>query len=140
MHFHRKRLPALPPSHGEKLSIFYATVHVCCVQSYSWAQAVPKGFSDQLLVSEGGVLFLLLFHQDIADGSLNMLMNLYRELLPSLGGYLTSKTHIHRARLELFLQEAARREPLYFEQRAAEEQESAYAGKGYRDHYYEVRW
>lgn len=76
--------------------------------------------------------------QDIADGTLNMLMSLYRELLPSLGGYLTSKTHIHRARTELFLQEAARREPLYFEQRAADEQESAYAGKGYRDHYYEV--
>jgi len=69
---------------------------------------------------------------------LNMMMSMYRELLPSLGGYLTSKTHIHRARVELFLQELARREPLYFEQRAADEQESAYADAGYRDHYYEV--
>ena len=67
-----------------------------------------------------------------------MMMSMYRELLPSLGGYLTSKTHIHRARVELFLQELARREPLYFEQRAVDEQESAYADAGYRDHYYEV--
>jgi 5'-3' exonuclease len=76
--------------------------------------------------------------QDIADGSMNMMMNIYRDLLPSLGGYLTDKNRIHRARLELFVQELARREPLYFEHRAIEDQTSEYAGPQYRDFYYEV--
>ena len=30
-------------------------------------------------------------HLDIADGSLNLMMNVYRDLLPSMGGYLTDK-------------------------------------------------
>ena len=69
---------------------------------------------------------------------MNMMMNIYRDLLPSLGGYLTDKNRIHRARLELFVQELARREPLYFEHRAIEDQTSEYAGPQYRDFYYEV--
>jgi hypothetical protein len=42
-------------------------------------------------------------------------------------------------RLELLLQELSRREPLYFEQRAVEEQVPEYMDNSkYRDHYYEV--
>ena len=60
-------------------------------------------------------------HLDIADGSLNLMMNVYRDLLPALGGYLTQKASIHLPRTELFLQEIGRREPLYFQQRATDE-------------------
>lgn len=48
------------------------------------------------------------------------------------------KERIHLPRVELFLQEIARREPLYFQQRAIEEQDDAYAGDDYRKHYYKV--
>ena len=77
--------------------------------------------------------------QDIADGSLNLMMNVYRDMLPALGGYLTDKAAIHLPRLELFVQEISRREPLYFEQRAVDDKDPGYAGEGYRDHYYQVR-
>jgi hypothetical protein len=67
------------------------------------------------------------------------MMTTYRDLLPRLGGYLSHKHSLHLPRVELFLQELARRETLYFEQRGADEQEPLYAGPGYRDHYYKVR-
>jgi hypothetical protein len=67
------------------------------------------------------------------------MMTTYRDLLPRLGGYLSHKYSLHLPRMELFLQELARRETLYFEQRGADEQEPLYAGPGYRDHYYKVR-
>jgi hypothetical protein len=67
------------------------------------------------------------------------MMNTYRDILPGLGGYLTQKNSLHLPRVELFLQELARREPLYFQQRAMDEKEPAYAGLGYRDFYYQVR-
>jgi 5'-3' exonuclease len=76
-------------------------------------------------------------HLDISDGSLNMMMNAYRDLLPSLGGFLTDKTRVHLPRLELFMREVARYEPHYFERRAREEKNdfdaSAYAGAYYED-------
>ena len=80
-------------------------------------------------------------HMDIADGSLNLMMNVYKDILPELGGYLTNKADIHLSRVELFIQEIARREPLYFEQRAIEERDSQYADtQGYKDHYYKVKF
>lgn len=79
-------------------------------------------------------------HLDIADGSLNLMMNTYSDMLPKMGGYLTDKEAMHLPRLELFMQEIARREPLYFQQRAAEEKDPAYADDGYQDHYYGVKF
>lgn len=78
-------------------------------------------------------------HMDIADGSLNLMMNVYRDLLPSLGGYLTDKAAIHLPRLELFVQEISRREPLYFQQRAIDDKDDNYANENYKKHYYKVR-
>lgn len=66
------------------------------------------------------------------------MMNIYREMIPELGGYLTDKDKVHLPRIELFMQEIARREPLYFQQRAIDEKEEAYAGEKYREHYYKV--
>ena len=75
---------------------------------------------------------------DIADGSLNLMMNVYRDMLPDLGGYITNKSCIHLPRLEMFIQEISRREPLYFQQRAIDDRDKNYASDGYRKHYYEV--
>lgn len=66
-------------------------------------------------------------------------MNIYKQLFPTMGGYLTNKHQIHLPRLELFLQEIARREPLYFQQRSMDENEKQYATPEYKDHYYKVR-
>jgi len=79
-------------------------------------------------------------HLDIADGSLNLMMNTYQDMLPIMGGYLTKKTEIHLSRVELFLQEIARREPLYFQQRATEEKDKNYADDNYNEHYYKVKF
>ena len=79
-------------------------------------------------------------HLDIADGSLNLMMNIYRDIMPKLGGYLTNKDQLHLPRIELFLQEIARREPLYFQQRAIDEKDELYAGDDYRAHYYKVKF
>lgn len=62
-----------------------------------------------------------LVHLDIADGSLNMMMNTYKDMLPSLGGYLTDKTKVHLPRFELFMRELSKYEPPYFERRARDE-------------------
>jgi 5'-3' exonuclease len=77
-------------------------------------------------------------HMDIADGSLNLMMNVYRDMLPDLGGYLTDKSAIHLPRLELFVQEISRREPLYFQQRAVDDKDDGYATDRYKEHYYKV--
>lgn len=66
-------------------------------------------------------------------------MNIYKQLFPKLGGYLTNKHQIHLPRLEVFLQEIARREPLYFQQRGVDEDEMEYTKKDYAKHYYNVR-
>ena len=59
-------------------------------------------------------------------------------LLCSVGGYLTRRDSIQLPRVELFIQEIARREPLYFQQRAIDEKDPGYSAAGYRDHYYKV--
>ena len=66
------------------------------------------------------------------------MMNVYRDVLQDIGGYLTDKGNIHLSRVELFLQEIGRREPLYFQQRAIDEKDSEYAGDNYSEHYYKV--
>jgi len=82
-------------------------------------------------------------HLDIADGALNTMISIYREMLPELGGYLTDKAAIHRGRFELLMAELARREPLYFMQRGREEQDAGFANPSdplaYRDYYYKVK-
>ena len=79
-------------------------------------------------------------HLSIADGSLNLMMNTYREILPQLGGYLTNKADMHLPRIEAFLQEVGRREPLYFQQRSIDEKDPLYAEEGYKERYYELKF
>ncbi|KAJ1461024.1 XRN 5'-3' exonuclease N-terminus-domain-containing protein [Pelagophyceae sp. CCMP2097] len=76
-------------------------------------------------------------HLDIVDGSLDLMMMTYRELLPKMGGYLTNKDDIHLPRLELLLRSLSVYEPHYFKRRGASEGDAEY-GKddSYAAHYY----
>ena len=110
----------------------------------SGASIVPEPFVLERVIDD--FVFMCMFvgndflpclpHLDIADGSLNLMMNVYRDIMPTLGGYLTDKSKMHLPRVELFIQEIGRREPLYFQQRATDEKEPRYAEDGYRNFYY----
>ena len=41
------------------------------------------------------------------------MMNIYLDIMSKMGGFMTNKDKLHLPRIELFLQEVARREPLY---------------------------
>lgn len=76
-------------------------------------------------------------HLDIADGALNHMMNMYKLLLPKMGGYLTRKDHIHHGRLEMFMHEVSRREAMYFRSRGIEESDLSYQNPlTYKNRYY----
>lgn len=72
------------------------------------------------------------------DGSLTHMMEVYRDMIPTLKGYLTKETAIHLPRVEYFIQEIARREALYFQQRAITDKEPDYATEKYKEVYYKV--
>lgn len=55
---------------------------------------------------------------DIAEGALDKLFAIYKDLLPSMGGYLTHAGQLHRGRLEMILQRLAALELDTLEQRA----------------------
>lgn len=70
-----------------------------------------------------------------------MMMDVYRDLFSTssqLQGHLTQQEALHLPRIELFIQEVARREPLYFQHRAVEDKDPGYQGANYKDHYYKV--
>ncbi|KAM3570611.1 hypothetical protein VYU27_007328 [Nannochloropsis oceanica] len=46
---------------------------------------------------------------------------------------------VHHGRLELFLREISRREPLYFQYRAKEDKDPLWQGDGYKDYYYQSK-
>ena len=55
---------------------------------------------------------------DIAEGALDKLFGIYKQLLPSMGGYLTHAGELNRARLEMVLHQLAALELDTLEQRA----------------------
>ncbi|GLC57430.1 hypothetical protein PLESTB_001223500 [Pleodorina starrii] len=55
---------------------------------------------------------------DIAEGALNKLMDMYKEVLPSLGGYLTYAGDLDRRRLEVLLERIGQMELQVLEERA----------------------
>ena len=55
---------------------------------------------------------------DIAEGALDSIFRLYKQLLPKMGGYLTHAGELNRPRLELMLAELAALEQQTLEQRA----------------------
>ena len=56
---------------------------------------------------------------DVAEGALDAIFNVYKQLLPLLGGYLTYAGQLHHARLEVLLNKLGEQELETLEQRAA---------------------
>ena len=56
---------------------------------------------------------------DIGEGALNKLMNLHKELLPAMGGYLTHAGQLDRKRLQMLLSRIGQMEQETLEERAA---------------------
>jgi 5'-3' exoribonuclease 4 len=79
-------------------------------------------------------------HLDISDGSLTFMMDIYRDMIPHIGGYLTNGNQLHLARIELFIQEISRREVLYFQHRAIIDKEAEYNTPRYKEHYYKTKF
>jgi 5'-3' exoribonuclease 1 len=77
-------------------------------------------------------------HFDISDGCMELIMDSYHKLLPSLGGYITDKSAIHLSRLELVLSELSRRERLFFQHRAISDDIPEYDSEEYKHYYYMV--
>ncbi len=76
-------------------------------------------------------------HLDIADGAINLMVSVYKDLLPRMGGYLTDKDAIHLCRFEMFVHELSRREAAYFRYRGTEEQNPEFQDPSkYKDSYY----
>lgn len=71
-----------------------------------------------LTLNVGCVLAAALPTLDIAEGALDKLFGIYKQLLPSMGGYLTHAGELHRGRLEMVLRELANLEFETLEQRA----------------------
>ena len=71
---------------------------------------------------------------DINEGSLDSMFDLYRELLPTLGGYLTHAGDLHRGRLEVLMKALADQEADVLDARAqdAEDYEAKKASRGDR--------
>lgn len=77
----------------------------------SLASTLPFAYDLERVVDDF-VLFCMLVGNDflpalptvdIGEGSLDAILGMYRDMLPSLGGYLTYAGELHRGRLEVFL-------------------------------------
>ncbi len=63
---------------------------------------------------------------DIAEGALNKLMEMYKELLPAMGGYLTHAGELDRRRLEMLMARVGQMELQVLEERAQVRQHTGY--------------
>jgi 5'-3' exoribonuclease 1 len=93
--------------------------HVVCVQSLKNHPTFGAKFDLERVIDDfvlccmfvGNDFLPHLPHMDIADGALNMMMSVYKEMLPKMGGYLTKKAEVHLCRLELYLREVSEMTP-----------------------------
>jgi 5'-3' exoribonuclease 1 len=60
-------------------------------------------------------------HLDVAEGALNMMLNVYYRMLPGFGGYLTDGSTLHFGRFEAYLREICVYEEPHFKVRARKE-------------------
>jgi 5'-3' exoribonuclease 1 len=97
----------------------------------SLADTLPFAYDLERIVDDF-VLFCMLVGNDflpplptvdINEGSLDSMFDLYRQLLPSLGGYLTYAGELHRGRLEVFMKALADQEADVLEARAQDTEE-----------------
>eukprot|EP00187_Rhodella_violacea_P010069 CAMPEP_0174894908 /NCGR_PEP_ID=MMETSP0167-20121228/9426_1 /TAXON_ID=38298 /ORGANISM="Rhodella maculata, Strain CCMP736" /LENGTH=532 /DNA_ID=CAMNT_0016134109 /DNA_START=135 /DNA_END=1730 /DNA_ORIENTATION=+ len=76
---------------------------------------------------------------DIAEGALNLMFRVYKDLLPQWGGYLTKVTRLHPERLEEFIAAISKSERAYFEARGLEEGEKGFTSPDYAAYYYKKK-
>jgi len=97
----------------------------------SIADSLPFAYDLERIVDDF-VLFCMLVGNDflpplptvdINEGSLDSMFNLYRQLLPTLGGYLTYAGELHRGRLEVFMKALADQEADVLDARAQDTEE-----------------
>jgi len=74
-------------------------------------------------------------HLSIDSGALSLMLNIYTDSLPKMGGYLTKGEKIHPGRFQMFMDQIMQHEKSYFESRAVEEGENKWS----KDNYDEVR-
>lgn len=79
----------------------------------------------------------VLWHQDIGEGALTWLINTYRSMLPLLGGSITFQDAVHLPRLEWFIRELARLEPVRLQETETFAQSTAHLDN-YKQKYYQV--
>lgn len=75
-------------------------------------------------------------HLDIAEGAINLMFRIYKDMLPGWGGYITQRHRVHPDRLESFLARIAQSESQYFEHRAFSDDVPEYKSPAYRRQYY----
>lgn len=126
------------------LLIYHSTTHYCmlgsleiCLTSQSMvatlqSQQVHHAIMAAILKRQRGELirmlvlhcYTLLFPTaalptlDIAEGALNNLFKIYKDLLPKMGGYLTYAGQLDRSRLEMLLRKLGELELEVLEERA----------------------
>lgn len=81
-----------------------------------------------------------LAHLDIAEGAINVMFRIYKELLPVWGGYLTDGHRLHPDRLESFLGRISENEAQYFSNRAFTDNVPEYKTPTYRRAYYQRKF
>lgn len=92
-------------------------MHTCCLTLHARQLLQRFDFSQKhwhLFVFHAAALPTL----DIAEGALDKLFAIYKQLLPRMGGYLTHAGELHRGRLEMVLHQLAALELETLEQRA----------------------
>lgn len=75
-------------------------------------------------------------HLSIDSGALSLMLNIYTDSLPKMGGYLTKGEKIHPGRFQMFMDQIMQHEKSYFESRAVEEGENKWSKDNYDEFYY----
>ena len=66
------------------------------------------------------------------------MMDIYRDIMPTMRGYLTNACDFHLPRVELYILEISRRKALYFQRRSINDKEPEYATERYKEFYNKV--
>ncbi len=79
-------------------------------------------------------------HLDIAEGAINVMFRVYKDMLPAWGDYLTDRHRLHHDRLQSFLKRVGDGEQNYFELRARTDDIPEYKDERYRRAYYREKF
>lgn len=80
-------------------------------------------------------------HMDIADGALNVMFRVYKNMIRDWRGYLTDEHRLHPDRLQSFLHALSENEPQYFANRAFDDAVPEYKDAAtFRRAYYSIKF